>query len=104
MELKHYQTEKMIADFFTKPLQGGLFRTTKNYIMGHAEILMEEHIGTDSKNDNKSNKIAIRTEHKTKERQKSSYANVVKSSVVAKNTSRKEVKEIQNKKMKVSAE
>ena len=26
IELKHCPTERMIADFFTKPLQGGLFK------------------------------------------------------------------------------
>jgi len=28
-------TEKMVADFFTKPLQGKLFRYFRDFILGH---------------------------------------------------------------------
>jgi hypothetical protein len=31
-------TEQMLADFFTKPLQGNLFRRLKRVVMGHAHI------------------------------------------------------------------
>jgi hypothetical protein len=31
-------TEQMLADFFTKPLQGNLFRRLKAVLMGHAHI------------------------------------------------------------------
>ena len=30
-------TEKMLADFFTKPLQGKIFKTFRSAIMGHAK-------------------------------------------------------------------
>jgi KUP system potassium uptake protein len=31
-------TEQMLADFFTKPLQGGLFRKLKEVVMGHKHV------------------------------------------------------------------
>ena len=34
IELKHCPTERMIADYFTKPLQGKLFRKLRDIIMG----------------------------------------------------------------------
>ena len=33
----HCPTEEMVADFFTKPLQGSLFKKLRNYIMGNEE-------------------------------------------------------------------
>jgi len=38
VNVKHCATEKMLADFFTKPLQGNLFRTFRAYILGHKPI------------------------------------------------------------------
>ena len=38
MEVRYCPTEQMLADFFTKPLQGNLFRRLKAVIMGHAHI------------------------------------------------------------------
>jgi len=34
IEIKYCPTEQMIADFFTKPLQGSLFKRFKRVIMG----------------------------------------------------------------------
>ena len=34
LSLKHCPTEEMIADYFTKPLQGALFIRLRNHIMG----------------------------------------------------------------------
>ena len=34
MRIKHFPTKEMIADFFTKPLQGKLFITLCNKIVG----------------------------------------------------------------------
>ncbi len=34
----HCPTHKMIADFFTKPLQGDLFRKLRAVIMGHVDL------------------------------------------------------------------
>jgi hypothetical protein len=36
--VKHCPTEQMLADFFTKPLQGNLFRKFREVIMGHKHI------------------------------------------------------------------
>jgi hypothetical protein len=38
MSVVHCPTEQMLADFFTKPLQGSLFRKLKAVIMGHMHI------------------------------------------------------------------
>jgi len=38
IEISYCPTESMLADFFTKPLQGTLFRTFRAVIMGHEDI------------------------------------------------------------------
>jgi hypothetical protein len=38
IEVKYCPTELMIADFFTKPLQGTLFRKFRDVIMGHQHV------------------------------------------------------------------
>jgi hypothetical protein len=38
IEVKHCPTEQMLADFFTKPLQGSLFRKFREVIMGHKHV------------------------------------------------------------------
>ena len=38
MEIKYCPTENMIADFFTKPLQGALFNRLRDVIMGKEDI------------------------------------------------------------------
>lgn len=40
ISIRHCPTEQMLADFFTKPLQGSLFRKFRNVILGY------EHTGT----------------------------------------------------------
>jgi hypothetical protein len=42
--LAHCPTENMLADFYTKPLQGSLFRKMRDYIMGHSDSLNEERV------------------------------------------------------------
>jgi hypothetical protein len=42
--LAHCPTEEMLADFYTKPLQGSLFRKMRDYIMGHSDSLNEERV------------------------------------------------------------
>jgi hypothetical protein len=54
--IEHCPTESMLADFFTKPLQGALFRKFRDVIMGHQPISslrdhvlsspIEERVGT----------------------------------------------------------
>jgi len=38
VEVKYCQTLKMLADFFTKPLQGNMFRIFRDVILGHKPI------------------------------------------------------------------
>ena len=38
IDIIHCPTEEMLADFFTKPLQGALFRKFRDVLLGHAHI------------------------------------------------------------------
>ena len=49
MEIKHCPTEQMIADFYTKPIQGKQFYKLRNVIIGHDTIPVEECVGTRDK-------------------------------------------------------
>ena len=44
IDVKHCPTERMIADFLTKPLQGKLFKYLRDIIMGLAPFPMEERV------------------------------------------------------------
>ena len=44
IELVHCPTERMIADFYTKPLQGSLFRKLRDILMGLAPFPEEERV------------------------------------------------------------
>ena len=45
IKIKHCPTKRMIADYFTKPLQGSLFKKLRNIIMGATEFPAEERVG-----------------------------------------------------------
>jgi hypothetical protein len=60
MSIEHCPTEAMLADFFTKPLQGNLFLKFCSVILGHAHIRTidrpplartEERVGQEVVND-----------------------------------------------------
>ena len=75
IELLHCKTDKMIADYFTKPLQGNLFKRLRSYTMGESVMPIEERV--ESKDNNSENDLAIdKTE--SVNGQKNSYANVVR--------------------------
>ena len=44
IDIKYCPTEEMIADFYTKALQGKLYRNMRDYIMGHSSIFGEERV------------------------------------------------------------
>ena len=75
VELMHCKTDKMVADYFTKPLQGGLFRKLRNYIMGITAIPFEERVEKDKKPDKEN--IANGTTVKSNVK-KGTYAEIVK--------------------------
>ena len=50
MELKHCPTEEIIADFYTKPLQGKNYYKMRQMIMGHSTMSVKERIGDHQKN------------------------------------------------------
>ena len=114
IELRHCATERMIADFFTKPLQGGLFKTMKKYIMGHAKIPIEERIGNENEDGKNPKNVAIGIRHQKEEKKKKdgkeSYADVVRAGMAkrgereAKNMRRKKVDNVQGGKINVSSE
>lgn len=45
IDVVYCPTERMIADFFTKPLQGSLFRKLRDIRMGLAPFPMKERVG-----------------------------------------------------------
>ena len=45
IELVHCPTERMIADYYTKPLQGSLFRKIRDKLMGLTPFPEEERVG-----------------------------------------------------------
>jgi hypothetical protein len=66
MDVKHCPTEQMLANFFTKPLQGSLFRKFRDVIMGHKRIdslkeivpaPFQERVGKDNLLDNVRNGV-----------------------------------------------
>ena len=44
IDLVHCPTERMIADFYTKPLQGSLFKKMRDIVMGLAPFPDEERV------------------------------------------------------------
>ncbi len=85
INLEYCPTEEMIGDFYTKPLQGSLFRKMRAFIMGHSDTLNEERVennafydvnetrvkGLDSRHDSN-----IKNESEIKD--EISYADIVK--------------------------
>jgi hypothetical protein len=88
IEVQYCPTEQMLADFFTKPLQGGLFRKFRAVIMGHKHIdslkdpkpiPSQERVEEDSKKEIVRNGLDGRkTDVSTQEPVKASYADIVK--------------------------
>jgi hypothetical protein len=56
INILHCPTDEMLADFFTKPLQGALFRKYRSVLLGHEHIrtlkrttgLTEERVGNEN--------------------------------------------------------
>ena len=48
IQVEYCPTEKMVADFFTKPLQGGLFKKFRDIILGYKHISTLEDNGEES--------------------------------------------------------
>ena len=46
MRVSHCPTDRMVADFFTKPLQGTSFRKFRNHIMNHDDGICDESCDT----------------------------------------------------------
>jgi hypothetical protein len=69
-DIQYCPTEQMLADFFTKPLQGSLFRKLRAVIMGHKHIdtlkdgtmaTSQERVGKGTERDNRSDVANART-------------------------------------------
>ena len=45
IEVKHCPTERMIAHYYTKPLQGSLFKRMRGILMELAQFPDEERVG-----------------------------------------------------------
>ena len=50
LKIKNCPTGNMLADYFTKPLQGGLFHCFRNVIMGYESIDSLFKVGQDIEN------------------------------------------------------
>ena len=48
IKVEYCPTEKMIADFFTKPLQGALFRKFRDIILGYKHISSLHNVHEDA--------------------------------------------------------
>ena len=57
LSIKHCRSEKMVSDFYTKPLQGRLFRELRDFIMGVAPLPVEERVGEQSSTEQNSEMI-----------------------------------------------
>jgi hypothetical protein len=78
----------MLADFFTKPLQGSLFRKFREVVMGHKHIDSlkqtpptppQERVGEDKLSEDIRNGVdGLRTDQKPSEPDKRTYADIVR--------------------------
>ena len=55
IELVHCPTERMIADYYTKPLQGSLFKKMRDILMGLTPFPEEERVGLSENSSSKAN-------------------------------------------------
>ena len=83
IDLQHCHTEEMIADFYTKPLQGTLFERMRNFIMGLDEPSSEERVG---ENDLVTHVGPIQA--RTVSNQQLSYADVARKAIRSSNNDR----------------
>jgi len=49
IEIRHCKTDKMLADYFTKPLQGALFQKMRDRIMGLSDYIDDERVDGNEK-------------------------------------------------------
>ena len=77
IRLVHCPTTQMVADYFTKPLQGRLFTKIRDQIMGHADILAEERVGDKEKGGNINKKMTTKISPGGKNERRMTYAEAV---------------------------
>ena len=84
MKVKYCRTEKMLADFMSKPLQGSLFQKFRNVLMGwaHIDTLFEHFTSNEERVENITDNGDLTVEEKELLRPspKQTYADIVKSS------------------------
>ena len=68
----------MIADYFTKPLQGKLFKQMRDQIMGKTEIPIKEGVGNQTESKAGMSRMTIGTKSDDESTKKVMYADVVK--------------------------
>jgi hypothetical protein len=77
--IEYCPTEKMVADFYTKPLQGSLFRKMRDFIMGYTTSLNEERVEKMAFSDNNETRLNMEGDSDIEsENIKPSYADIVK--------------------------
>ena len=57
IDISHCPTEEMIADFYTKPLQGKQFKKMRDILMGLAPMPTEERVGLCTETDRKESTV-----------------------------------------------
>ena len=89
IEIKYCPTLKMLADFFTKPLQGSLFRKFRDYVLGYQPVetlinevdtpLQQERVGKEEKENRGNGSNGIRTTGKETKKEKTvTWADIAK--------------------------
>lgn len=83
--IRHCPTHQMLADFFTKPLQGNLFRRFKAVVLGHQHVdtlhdtidqPLEERV-EDRRSDTNDTIVRVPDMNSTRDKTRASYADVV---------------------------
>ena len=67
----------MIADYFTKPLQGGLFKRIRDQIVGTSSILAEERVENGNSDEDETNKLAAKIIENDKIKRTRTYTEAV---------------------------
>ena len=64
--IEHCPTERMVADFYTKPLQGNLFRVFRDVILGYAHVSSLNDIGMETSDEERVGRNEKRGEKRRK--------------------------------------
>ena len=82
INLQYCPTDDMVADFYTKPLQGSLFKKMRDFTMGHSDSLNVERVDNSAFSENCESRMETSTGKQDSQLEseciKISYPDVVK--------------------------